>query len=230
MSENKLAFLISLSNTDTLHFSSFNPPIVKSGTLESLMEYSFSSHATKNFVDTFVFSFQVFSDPFQVLRLIEHHYSTGSFKVKDMVVDFLVRWLSTRTYLPCQFDDLDLMEKIFEFNRNFLKKCKDSSYIEHLLLTSDFSVPLLYPRKLVEDVDLLSFDPKKLSVYLNRIDSFLFISVEVTELCSPHNLQFSPNLHRFKNFSSQVLISFFLLFNFLFLFSFFLIFSFYFYF
>ena len=81
--ENFTFMNIGYFNSENVIFSNFDPPIIFSSNLESLVEFLFDRSFPHKFVQTFFATYPLFSDSNQILRMITEQYKIEQQKTKS---------------------------------------------------------------------------------------------------------------------------------------------------
>ena len=205
--KNQLFAVVGLSNLPNIRFSSFDPPVVESGTLEGIIDYLLQDF-DDDFTDVFFITYTLFMNGAQLLDYIEkkvnniqNHDDPSSYKTK--LILFIEKWVKSKQNFDV-FESENIFEKVTKLiemitasNNTFQTKILKLLAKEN----TTYKPPPSFDRDLTEE--MFEMNPRDVAEQISLVEQHIFSFITGSEFLKvkwQKNKEQAQNIIRVINF------------------------------
>eukprot|EP01091_Cochliopodium_minus_P017282 TRINITY_DN6718_c0_g1_i1.p1 TRINITY_DN6718_c0_g1~~TRINITY_DN6718_c0_g1_i1.p1 ORF type:complete len:1218 (-),score=373.90 TRINITY_DN6718_c0_g1_i1:17-3670(-) len=177
--------VVGMHNLPNIRFSSFDPPVVESGTLEGIIDFLLQDFS-EDFSDTFFLTYTFFISGKDLLDFLEKRWneysnSEDSVALKTRIILFMEKWTKSKQNL-----DIFELENIFERVHKFIEMITQnnptfqSKILKLLAKENSFYKP---PPSIDKDLTNLFFEmnPKEVAEQICLVEQHIFSAITGSE-------------------------------------------------
>ena len=220
--DDDIAVSIGLESLPSIQFISFNPPLIKCGTLEGLTDYLFQPKRPEEYLNTYLLCYNQWTNGLKFLEYLQAQFEeSGQSQATQWRILLVVeKWLKTRSNVYDPFEDRALWHAMESFVRSLSGPTSSIKPKLHKLLIeemkiSDFRFPSpVNPESLLQNI--FNSPPRVVAEQLMLVDHFYLSTISPNELVGQKwskdkKEKEAPNvinvISRFNNFSSWCISS-----------------------